>query len=284
MALRLVVLVVLIFSTHNNLVNAQSNSNFTVVGVNDWGSGFNATFECEVISDAPVKEFIFEFNYTGSGNIQNAWTQLFNGKIEKGLVGRSGGYAVRGVISDGAQALLLGDTFRVAVQVTGAGYNAADFNVTCDVPTDLSENEDPLSGNEDSIPTWALILPDGSMSTVGSVDANNDEIWDEYEILIPVLGYTEESELKAVRQHVKARQEMYLWGAGESIYTWDDVDIQLHRARFCLAEVFGEDFVEVAAEIRFLTISTPERSEAVTTYEREADAITLLPELENNCD
>ena len=95
------------------------------------------------------------------------------------------------------------------------------------------------------------------MSTVESVDANNDEIWDEYEILIPVLGYTEESELKAVRQHVKARQEMYLWGAGESIYTWDDVDIQLHRARFCLAEVFGEDFVEVAAEIRetvFVTV------------------------------
>ena len=112
-------------------VSETGESSASVVNVNDWGSGFNAFFECDLPGTAgqSIDSFIIDFNYTGSGAPNNAWMNGYNGGIQKGYIAPGGDY---GIQSTGyTPPLTTGDTLNFAIQVQGSGFNATDFDVQC---------------------------------------------------------------------------------------------------------------------------------------------------------
>jgi len=105
------------------------------VEVNDWGSGFIATFECTITSHVPVDQFLVDFNYSGSGTPSSAWANSYNGSIETGPIGTDGGFAIRSTTS--GPILNSGDSFSVSIMVSGTGYQESDFNTVCRDPSEL---------------------------------------------------------------------------------------------------------------------------------------------------
>ena len=64
-----------------------------VTNVNDWGSGFIATFEYEVrAEDAPLTDWTFDLGYSGSAQLVNTWMSGYGGGINSGYTGAAGGY------------------------------------------------------------------------------------------------------------------------------------------------------------------------------------------------
>ncbi len=97
--------------------------------VNDWGSGFNASFECELPGSGPITDFLIDFNYSGSANLTNSWMQGYNGGITFGSLASDGGYAIEP--SGYVPPLNGGDVLSFTVQGSGSGYTATDFDVQC---------------------------------------------------------------------------------------------------------------------------------------------------------
>ena len=97
--------------------------------VNDWGSGFNATFECVLPGSGPVSDYLIEFNYTGSGTLTNSWMQGYGGGISFGNLAPDGGYAIEP--SGFVPPLNGGDVLRFTIQGSGSGFAVTDFDVQC---------------------------------------------------------------------------------------------------------------------------------------------------------
>lgn len=97
-----------------------------LVGVNDWGGGFIATFEHTVSAeDAPqgaVSMWKFNVNYSGSAQLNNAWMTGYNGSISTGEAN-----GVFEIFNQGfAPEISVGSTLTFNIQGNG-GFDAADF-------------------------------------------------------------------------------------------------------------------------------------------------------------
>ena len=97
--------------------------------VNDWGSGFNAMFECALPGSGSVSDYLIEFNYTGSGTLTNSWMQGYGGGISFGNLAPDGGYAIEP--SGFVPPLNGGDVLRFTIQGSGSGFAVTDFDVQC---------------------------------------------------------------------------------------------------------------------------------------------------------
>ena len=128
------------------LVTGSQSSSF--VSVNDWynpiwGGGFNATFQCTVLTNS-IQDFIVDFNYTGSGTPSHAWASGWPGSTETGFFGASESFAIR---STGYKPTLSqGATFNVTINVNNAGFNLDDFDLRCRT---LEEPITPGNGDSD---------------------------------------------------------------------------------------------------------------------------------------
>jgi len=144
------------------------------IGVNDWyspssGGGFNVTYQCTVDSNIPIEEFIVEFNYSGSGVPTRAWANSYNGDVESGYIGRNGGYAIRSASTGHTPTLKNGDTFQVSLNVQGAGFDSADFDVSCRDAANRAPVAD--AGADVEIVGGSVISLNGSGSTDEDGDA-----------------------------------------------------------------------------------------------------------------
>jgi len=101
----------------------------TMTTVNDWGSGFNAGYECLLPGSGVIRNFLITFNYSGSARLTNGWMQGYSGGINVGNILSDGGYGIRP--SDHMPRLQAGDKLSFVVQGSGSGFNAEDFDVQC---------------------------------------------------------------------------------------------------------------------------------------------------------
>lgn len=65
----------------------------TAVNINDWGSGFIATFECVLPATGTpeIDQFLIDFNYTGGGTPANGWMVSYSGSVESGFIAANKG-------------------------------------------------------------------------------------------------------------------------------------------------------------------------------------------------
>ena len=105
------------------------SGNATLATVNDWGSGFQATFECVLPGSGPVSDYLIDFNYTGSATLTNSWMQGYGGGISAGNIAPDGGYGIEP--SGYVPPLNGGDALSFVVQGQGTGFVESEFGVEC---------------------------------------------------------------------------------------------------------------------------------------------------------
>ena len=104
-------------------------SGATVTDVEDWGSGFNAGYECLLPGSGAVFDFLITFNYSGDAGLTTGWMLEYGGAIDVGNIAPDGGFAIKPM--DEIPYLNAGDKLSFIVQGRGAGFDAADFDVQC---------------------------------------------------------------------------------------------------------------------------------------------------------
>ena len=109
--------------------NRRLSAQATVISVNDWGSGFNVTFECVLPGSGVVSDFLITFNYSGNAKLTNGWMQSYGGGIDVGNIASDGGYAIKPV--NYLPPLKAGDKLNFMVQGEGSGFNSAEFDARC---------------------------------------------------------------------------------------------------------------------------------------------------------
>lgn len=130
------------------LVTAQSSSNFSVGNVNDWGSGFNASFQYTISAeDAPLgtlDTWQIEINNLGTAQINNSSMSGFNGSVSAGPFGPNGEYVITNESAGYKPLLASGDPLNFTISGQGSGFNESDFDLTF---TNLAL---PASNDDDS--------------------------------------------------------------------------------------------------------------------------------------
>lgn len=122
----------LVLTTYS--VNAQTvGDGVEMTSLNDWGSGFIATFEYEVqVQDSPLTDWTFDFGYSGSAQLVNAWMSGYGGSISSGYIAPDGGFQVTNHTVGYKPTLQAGNTLTVNIQGQGSGFAASDFAISFD--------------------------------------------------------------------------------------------------------------------------------------------------------
>jgi len=115
-------------------VDTVVSGDATLANVNDWGSGFSATFECVLPGSGPINDYLIEFNYAGSATLTNSYMQGYGGGVTSGNIAPDGGYGIQP--SGYVPPLNGGDTLSFVVQGSGSGFVEFDFGVECVVGGD----------------------------------------------------------------------------------------------------------------------------------------------------
>ena len=101
MIVRFVSALTVFFLLFSNSSTAQSNDNFNVAGVNDWGSGFIATFEYliqpEDTPEGRLTDWAIQIGYTGDAQFNSSWMSGYNGGVNSGYNGPNGEYEITNV-------------------------------------------------------------------------------------------------------------------------------------------------------------------------------------------
>jgi len=110
---------------------AGSESDVTVSSVNDWGSGFIATFVYNITADDTINGGLtawrIEVDYTGNGQIINSWMTGYGGSIING--DDNGQYRLTNEGVGFQPTLAAGDTLTFSLQGQGSGYVEEDFTI-----------------------------------------------------------------------------------------------------------------------------------------------------------
>ena len=113
---------------------AQSvGEDIDIVNVNDWGSGFNATFsytidEEDVVDDL-VRDWRIEIDYSGSGSIGNPYMSGYSGSILSGNIGPNDGFAITNEGVGYRPELDQGFALTFTIQGQGSGFSSSDFDI-----------------------------------------------------------------------------------------------------------------------------------------------------------
>jgi len=152
----LLVLLLLVFNGP-----AVANDEFETIGVNDWGSGFNATFEyvikeSDVVADK-VRDWRIEIDYAGQAQIGNGYMQGYAGTVRVGNIVDTSDYAITNEGVGYRLELGASEKLRFTLQGQGAGFSLSDFtfrfvNLTA-APTNNFESS-LVSVNDWYNPQW----------------------------------------------------------------------------------------------------------------------------------
>lgn len=129
----------------------EAQSEFSEVSVNDWGSGFQATYEYVVKAEqaGATVPWRIEITNTGEAALNSAWMSGYNGGIN--FLSESGDLSVITNENVGYKPdLLAGSTLRFTVQGQGT-YNATDYSIA--FITDSDDTQDPEEPPEDDSAT-----------------------------------------------------------------------------------------------------------------------------------
>jgi len=147
----------LIFSLPANAVGIG----IEIENINDWGSGFNATFSYEITADDvaldKVRDWRINIGYVGDAQLGNAYMTGYSGSVFTGNIGPGGIFAITNEDVGYRPELDAGYRLIFTVQGQGAGFNANDFaiefvNLT-ELPTNTFSSE-LLNVNDWYNPAW----------------------------------------------------------------------------------------------------------------------------------
>ncbi len=187
--------------------------NFVEANVNDWGSGFQVTYDYTVtedsILDGNLQAWIIDSGYSGPGTLVGAWASNFNGPTST-----TPSFAVTNANAGYQPELQPGDTFSVTFQVNGAGYSADDFSSSfldidpppvvisasdIDISTSTGsqwnagfvQNVTISNQSQDTTDGWSILLdvPDGVDFTLVGVWNANFEVLANGDILFTSKDY-----------------------------------------------------------------------------------------------
>ncbi len=113
---------------------AQSvGDDIDIVNVNDWGSGFNATFSYTIsaddVLDDLVRDWRIEIDYSGSGSIGNAYMSGYSGNISSGNIGPNDGFTITNEDVGYRPELDQGFALTFTIQGQGSGFSSSDFDI-----------------------------------------------------------------------------------------------------------------------------------------------------------
>ena len=187
--------------------------NFVEAAVNDFGSGFQVSYDYTVTEDTILDDdlhaWIFDSGYSGSGTLVNAFVNGFNGPTST-----TSSFAITNADAGFQPELQIGDTISFTVQVDGASYSADDFSPTfldidpppvvipasaIDISTNtvsqwnegFTQSVNISNLSQDTTDGWSVILdvPDGVDFTLGSVWNADAEVLANGDILFTSKDY-----------------------------------------------------------------------------------------------
>ena len=172
---------------------AQLSNGFNVSNVNDWGSGFNATFSYQLSqSDAPggaLAAWRIDVRHTGAAQLTSAWMTGYNGSISSGYVdGSSVDFAITNSTAGFQPTLNVGSELIFTIQGQGSGFNESDFEMSfvnldageppTDIPDDDNNEAGSLSTSFVSVNDWYNPAFGGGFNATYRCEVNDSSVTD----------------------------------------------------------------------------------------------------------